>query len=305
MVYHLEANERVSEGMKRIILQCVDHAIFVLEDSGVDRDEGVHDARKHFKQIRAALRLVRDGIGYDVYKRENIYFRDCGRLLAPVRDSFVMVETLDALFDNETGERPPPTFAAVRQMLLEQYQTISRSVLYESNAIPEVVARLHMARSRIHDLPMDGNNFTVLRMGLHRVYRRGRQAMKKAYAEPHPETFHEWRKRVKYLRHHIEILEMVCPTLLNNLANELHQLSDQLGDDHDLAELRHTLIVNPPIFNDGKALPTYIRLIDQRRTELELAARPLGDRLFAVKPSAFVERIAAYWEAWRVEEIQK
>jgi hypothetical protein len=34
---------------------------------------------------------------------------------------------------------------------------------------------------------------------------------------------------------------------------------------------------------------------------LEGKARPLGSRLFAEKPRAFAQRLAAYWQLWRVE----
>jgi hypothetical protein len=104
-------------------------------DPSIDRDEGVHNARKGFKRIRAALRLVRDEIGEDIYKRENICFWDCSRLLAGARDSFVMVETLDALTDYYTHQLPSRAFAGVHEKLLNRYHTISRQTLYEGDTI--------------------------------------------------------------------------------------------------------------------------------------------------------------------------
>ena len=293
--YHLETNKLVSEGIKRIILERVDQAINDLVDPAIDRDEGVHDARKCFKRIRAILRLVRNGIGQDIYRRENICFRDCGRLLAPARDSFVMVETLDALVAHFAEELPMQTVADVRGKLLERYDTISRKVIYESTVIEDVVAILWEARERILELPIECEGFLALSKGLQRVYRRGRQAMIAAYADPHPEAFHEWRKHVKYLWYHLEILEMLWPNfLLDGLASELHQLSDYLGDDHDLAELHHTLTENLQVYGDKNALLTVARLIAQRRLELEMAARPLGERLYFDKPQVFIRQIAAH-----------
>lgn len=302
MAYRLEADEPISEGIKRIILERLDRAINDLVDPSIDRDEGVHNSRKSFKRIRAALRLVRDEIGADIYKRENICIRDCSRLLAAARDSLVMVETLDALTDYYTQQLPPHAFAGVCEKLLDRYQIISQHVLYESKVIEQVAATLQEARERIIDLPIKCEDFSALNTGLQRVYRRGRRAMAKAYADPEAEAFHEWRKRVKYLWYHLDILEMLWPSLLDNLANELHQLSDYLGDDHDLAELRHILIENPRLFSDNRELLALVTLIDQRRSELEAAARPRGERIYFDKPQAFVNRITAYWEAWRDEE---
>jgi len=301
MAYHLEADEAISDGLKRIIVECVDQAINDLGDPSIDRDEGVHSARKKFKRIRAALRLVRDEIGQDIYKRENICFRDCAQLLAGARDSFVLVETLDALTDYYAPQLPPHAFAGVREELLNRYHTISRQALHESAAVEKVATRLQKTRKRILAWPIKGQDFSALHKGLRRVYKGGRRAMSRAYADLQVETFHEWWKQVKYLWYHLEILEMVWPTLLVDLACELHQLSDYLGNDHDLAELRRILTENPQLVSDKREALALVTLIDLRRSELEMIARPLGERIYYDKPQAFVKRMAAYWEIWQNE----
>ncbi|HKN40971.1 MAG TPA: CHAD domain-containing protein [Acidimicrobiia bacterium] len=65
--------------------------------AGLDPDEAAHDARKRAKKLRALLRLVRPELGDDVYRRENRALRDAARRLSPVRDAWVLVETLDGL----------------------------------------------------------------------------------------------------------------------------------------------------------------------------------------------------------------
>src|SRR3970282_1293730 len=97
MAYRLEANENVSTGIRRVILERVDQALNDLTNPDKDRDKGVHDARKNCKRIRAALRLIRGEIGDELYRQENIRIRDAARLIASARDSWVMVETLDKL----------------------------------------------------------------------------------------------------------------------------------------------------------------------------------------------------------------
>jgi hypothetical protein len=67
------------------------------------------------------------------------------------------------------------------------------------------------------------------------VYKRGRNRLFDAYAAPSPDNFHEWRKRTKYLWYHVRILRPLWPAVLEELANEIHELSNLLGLDHDLA----------------------------------------------------------------------
>lgn len=75
MSYQLESTEKLSTGLKRIVREQIDDAIHQLTDLPDGQAEAVHDVRKRFKKIRAVLRLVRDEIGSDVYKRENVFYR--------------------------------------------------------------------------------------------------------------------------------------------------------------------------------------------------------------------------------------
>ena len=52
---------------------------------------------------------------------------------------------------------------------------------------------------------------------------------------------HDWRKRVKDLWYHERLLAPTCGPTVRGHAKELDRLSDLLGDDHDLALLRHEL----------------------------------------------------------------
>lgn len=303
MSYRLEQNETLPEGIKRIAKEQIDQALEQLREAPEGRNEAVHDARKRFKKIRAVLRLVRDEVGKDVYRAENICFRDAGRRLSDVRDSFVMIETVDDLANRYADQLAEDVFAGVRQTFVEQHQEIMEQILDKQKGMEEVAAVIETARQRVDSWPVDRDDFSAISGGLRRVYKRGRNRLADAYADPVPENFHEWRKRVKYLWYHTRILEPVWPDILEELADQVHDLSDYLGDDHDLAELRQAIIDRPQSFGNERDLEMLVALIDRRRTELEAAARPLGERIFAEKPDEFVDRLAAYWPIWRQQDV--
>ena len=101
--------------------------------------------------------------------------------------------------------------------------------------------------------------------------------MQRAYADPEdPDKFHEWRKRVKYLWYHMDILQQAWPVMLQDTANELHLLSDFLGDAHDLVVLKETLLAEPELSEGNQNLTTLLALIDRRRSSLEEASWTLG-----------------------------
>ena len=127
--------------------------------------------------------------------------------------------------------------------------------------------------------------------------------MNLAYLHPSPENFHEWRKRVKYLWHQVEVLLLIQPEILTEMANELHALSDYLGEDHDLAVLRNT-ILTAPIYADWESEALlFVQIIDQERLVLEKYALALGGRLFSFTPKKFIRRMKTYWRTWECEKI--
>lgn len=299
MNFQLEAGEPIPTAIKRILTEQVDAIEQWMRHSEEGRAEAVHNARKSCKRIRAVLRLVRDEIGEDVYRRQNLYYRDTARLLSPIRDSAVLVETIDSL--KQADGLSSELLGVIREELVNRRDAILAERLDRQNVMAQVAERMQYGRASIADLPLRQEDFTALAGGLRRVYRRGRKQMALAYAQPRQaQNFHEWRKQVKYLWHHLEILQPVWPVVLAGLAQELHRLSDFLGDAHDLAALEQIVQAEPqtlaPNFSDR---PRLLILIEQRQQALEQAARPLGQRIYHEKPGAFTRRLYAYWRCWQ------
>jgi CHAD domain-containing protein len=125
--------------------------------------------------------------------------------------------------------------------------------------------------------------------------------MTDAYEERSPESFHEWRKRVKYLWYHMRILRPIWDDVLDELADSIHDLSDYLGDHHDLTELKILVQDKPEWFDDEREHSLLLGLIERRQTELEAEARTVGMRVYSEKPKAFTRRMADYWVAYQLE----
>ncbi|MFW5748901.1 MAG: CHAD domain-containing protein [Chloroflexota bacterium] len=309
MPYRLKPRESIPNGIQRILTEQVERALAQLRGITTTREEGtqaareqnderIHDARKRFKKARAVLRLVRDEIGETVYHQENVAYRDAGRALAPMRDSAVMLETLDGLTDHYADSLGPHAFDSIRGYLLDIQQAVREQIL-DGDTVARVIDNVDAARGRIAALPVSDTTFGAFYDGLKRVYKRGCKAMADAYDDPTTEHFHEWRKRVKYLWYHTRLLRVSWPDVLDPAADAIQDLSDDLGDDHDLAELRERVTRRPIIDADLETRQALIGLIDRRRLTFRARARPRGLRIYAEKPKVFVKRMARYWEASR------
>jgi CHAD domain-containing protein len=298
MSYRLKNHETVPDGIKRVILEHMDTILHAAQTTDGNRDEAVHDVRTSLKKIRALLRLVRDEMGDDAFGQENVCFRDAGRRLSAVRDAAVLIETFDALTEHFSAQLAPDAFTDLRKGV-KQASTTPRAE--KQRALVLVAETIGQARQRVGHWPLGRDDFAALAPGVERAYRQGRRGLADAVDQPSVEHFHEWRKQVKCLWYQIRLMKPIWPNMLEPFADELKALGDYLSDDHDLAILRERILEQAARLDDRTVLEALIALIDQRRGELQAEATPLGARVYAEKPRAFVGRLHAYWQAWRAE----
>ncbi len=286
--YRLNEDEPLPDGIRRIARGRIDHAIDELRGkTDSTPEEAVHEARKDMKKLRALLRLARGELGEDTFSRENACFRDAARELAGARDSDVMLETLGAL------ELSPGVGFELRKAI--EADRRRNGAGDRAGAARDALAILKEARNRVGDWPLEHDSFEAVAGGLGRTYRRGRRALKAAGAEPSVEALHEWRKRVKELWYDHTLLCALWPPVMAAAGDEAHELSELLGDDHDLAVLASWVSEN------GEAGPELFEAVDRRRDELQQEAFALGARVYAEKPRAFVRRLGRLWDASEAE----
>jgi CHAD domain-containing protein len=299
--YRLLAREPVAPGIKRVIAARIDDAVAHLRgEADSDAAEGVHEARKDIKKIRSALRLARDSIGDDVWRLENDHYRDCARRLSGFRDAEILVEALDGLAER-FGETAGKRFDRLRQELDRENRAAYEDGTIE-RPMASAAAELDAGRSRIDALPLGGDGWDPIGPGIQRSYRRGRKRLRGVEEEASLTNLHELRKRVKDLWYQLRLIRDADPDMLSPLADHAHDLSDHLGDDHDLALLRDQVQRRPAAFANPGDRRHLLEEIDQRRGELQFAAISLGRRIYAEKPKKFTKRLESRWEAWRERE---
>ena len=209
----------------------------------------VHTARKALKQLRALAALV------GAPKRDDRALRDAGRLLAGARDAEVLAGLLDVIgpsLDASTDD-----FEAARAELARDVERTRAALDLDGTR-----RLLVDVAGRIGAWPSDPD----LAKGFRRGYKDARDR---------PADYHEWRKAVKRHWHHCEALG------LEERAERVHELSDLLGDDHDL----HVL---------GERLPTLAGMstvVAARQGALREQSLALGAALFEAKPSKATEEL--------------
>lgn len=299
MAYRFRRRASMAHEVRRVVRERLDKAAQQLDSEPAAREEGIHEARKRFKEIRAVLRLARAGLG-DRYTVENRWYRDAGRALAEARDAQAAIETWHKLEQRFPELAQCPESEVLRGRLKRRLRRLARGDGTGERARVEILRSLPAARERLERWPLEGSGFVLIGDGLERSYRQGRRAMHRACGEAADElTFHEWRKRVKDLWYHTRLLAPLWHEIMHVRETALKTLSDQLGDDHDLAMLAQLRRDRPRLFGPKAFADLASAKMALRQRELRRDACALGGLLYAEGARAYAKRMAVYWELWR------
>jgi hypothetical protein len=318
--FALLPGEGPDEGLRRIALGQLDLALELL-DGEIEPERAalaVHETRKALKRLRALIRLLEKELPPRSFAAENASLRDMARRLAAARDAEVMLGTLEQLLSRhprKLGRRR--SLARLRQQLAaERDRAAASALLGDAVARCEVIDELRAMRSRVlrWRLP-ERPGMELATEGLGRIYRQGRRRHRRVARGRGDRTraMHEWRKRVKDLRHVAEMLDRRDPGGRGNhrrdrggagrrrklreagrirrVAKRADALGEVLGEDHDLAVFAGRARSDPGIQLGRRTRKTLLRSIRRRRRALRRRALRDGARLYRRRPKAFVARV--------------
>lgn len=295
MGYKLRPKEPAAE-VRKVARQGIDKAIEALGAPVAERAEGVHQARKRFKELRALLRLVRKPLGAD-FKCENRRLRDLGRALAESRDAAAMLESWDLLAQRFTEPFAEVAFKQARRRLQDRARRAETTTSGIEERIAEVIGELTSLRERVGTWKLNAKGFDLFAAGVRRTYADGCAELAKVRVDMSDEQLHEWRKRVKDHWYQTRLLTPSWPKLMQLRSDTLKRLADLLGDDHDLAMMRQLMQSEPELFGLPDQCERLDVMIAERRSELQSDALRIGGDIYVDAPDELVERWRRYWVA--------
>ncbi len=284
-----------------MLLELIDNSVFNFAKGNGSFKEDVHEIRKNFKKIRTVTRLIRSDLEAESFRIENAFYRDSGRILSDLRDSTVLIYTFDKLLKSSELEMSNFDFSIFRDFLVEKHKNISANKHKKSQVINSLSTDLLLARSRVFDWPISGDNFKIIRKNLQKIYEQGQRFMYAVFSEAIKENVHEWRKSVKDLWYSMRILSNLWPEIMSPLVILLGKLADTLGDTNDMFLLKERIIANQSKFKDDQHTRELINFIDRRIIDLLRDARSIGRKVYSEDSKYFIGRMQNYFEIWRSE----
>ena len=243
----------------------------------------LHDARKNLKKFRALIRLIRYFIPNEKYVFLNTSARDIARTLATARDFDSAVEACERNYPklnryekNLTTRLKKKIIKYKKQVKIGQEKEINLQIL---SKIKETVNLIDF--TNISD---DEVIFAYKKM-----YRKTKKYLKFLTQDDEIFYFHEWRKNVKYLRYQSAFLKTFWPDYYLWFENQLHILSDVLGNMQD--NLLLSEYIKKHLFLKNMAAETYIYRTSKLNKELKINSLNKGELILTETSKSIEKRL--------------
>ncbi len=297
MGYALRPDRRLQREVRRVADERLGGAIEQLDRAlgdapdPVDLEAIVHDVRKRCKASRGLARLTKPALG-DEFRTFDRTVRDAANELSTLRDAHALLGTLDTLL----ATRPDD---AVLQEMRNRHAAVSVDASNSARTTGDV--RLTTARAKLAEAHTMSQRWKLphgadtLESGIAATYRQGRSALRRVRSHPTDQRLHDWRKAAKYLWYQMQLVHDAAPSVLGPLVDELDQLAEALGDDHDLTVLVELLEAGSDSIYTASEVGHVCELARQRQAGLRDRAIRSGATIYAEPNRAFAHRVARYW----------
>ena len=292
MAYTLKPGRSIRNDVRRLADKQLTLAIASLQGIGAPKgDQGIQEARRRVKKIRALVRLVQSSLGR-ASRSANKRLRCVNRLLAPVADGASVVETLARFDARHAHALPRRLIASIRKELVQRRLHIDRQARLNP-VLQASIGLLEAERQRVRRWRPETGGFRAVRRGLKTTVRQAKRAMGLSLEHPTTEHYHYWRRRVKDHWLQVRLLEARCGNGLVGDERALEALDGCLGELHNWMLLEATLTTDTLLPRQDTART--LRLLRRDQTALRRRAQQLGARVYRETPQQFVTRAKRAW----------
>ena len=218
-------------------------------------------------------------MGPHAFREQDATLRTAGRALGAARDATVMAAALDAL-----AERDGVDEADLDGLREHVAATLEAATADLDRSAEIALSALRRGRTQLANLTRERRHARAPwcpDCAAHAGAAASRAGSRRATRAPLGTCTPS--RAIKDLAHaRLELLRDVDPVTLGKVRSRARQLSDLLGEDHDLAALRELA----PAENAAAR-----SAIDDRRAQLQADAVALGARLFARSPRRLARRV--------------
>lgn len=279
------------------LVQAISHqaekASYFCGAENISSNQKVHELRRGFKRIRALLRFFQE-IPDNPAAQLNEDIRNFGKLLAPLRESAVNVDLFDKEISNN-NHLPEKKIRNSRELLSQKNRLLVERGFLENN----LNNTIRTFFDGFEAILTKNNNELPNRIQLfHEVsqsYLKSITVYRQLPVNPHPDEWHELRKKLKRLWYQLDFIKFLHPRYFKLKTDQLNKITDQLGDDHDLHVFAEDLLAEGYKF-DTEELRILTNQIEHLREINQLKLQVRLKQFFTAPPVEFDQKLERFFK---------
>lgn len=202
----------------------------------------VHEMRKTFKRLRALTRFYMDYPDEfpPDYRTQIKYF---GRSFSVMRESFVNIQ----IFERIAAENhivPERKMKAVREKLIVKNTLVIEQGFLQAEGYLPIQNFGKLIANQLERFEIGQPSLVQIVKQLEVSYLEAFELFRQIPAGSDPELIHELRKKMKRLMYQYDFIRFMHPRFFKSKTFQLNNITEQLGEDHDLfiflEELKNT-----------------------------------------------------------------
>ena len=254
----------------------------------VSSNLAVHEIRKCVKRIRALLKFY--SVTPESYSLLfNKQFQNLGRILAPIRESFVNTQ----IFERVTSGNaliPERKIKQAKELFQEKNRILTESLVGENGEFSRILKLVQEFEFQIKNSPGELPSVKQVCVELCNSYSLSFLLFDKPELIMDGNELHELRKKLKRLWYQLEFVKFMHPRYFRMKSDQLNKITENLGEDHDLYVFLNEL--NSDGFDFGSdELLILTNLIEHQRELNQLKMNPRIKQFFNEYPEDFNQKM--------------
>ncbi len=285
--------QKIGNKLLQAVSRQAGKAAYFCAAENISANQKVHELRRGFKRLRALLRLFTE-IPESPALQLSEDIRNFGKVLAPLRESAVNLD----LFDREIASNsllPEKKIKAAREMLTEKNKQLLVRGFWENN-LHNTIRTFFDGFEKVLIMNNSGlpEKIHICRE-INRSYITSYHLYRQMPANPHPEEWHNLRKKLKRLWYQFEFIRFLHPRYFKLKTDQLNKITDQLGDDHDLHVFSEDLLNEKYAFDEEQLL-VIINQVENLREMNQLKLQLRLKQFFTAPPAEFYQKLERFFK---------
>lgn len=192
----------------------------------------VHEMRKTFKRMRALLRF------YKAFPEEfspdfNLQIKYFGKALTNMRESYVNLQFFERITAGNAMV-PERKIRAARELFTEKNRVVVEKGFFAAEGSDTIMKFTGVLSTQMVDVSLPILSQQQFISELEESYLKSYQIYQELTVFSNPEMIHELRKKLKQLYYQFDFIRYVHPRFFRLKTYHLNNITEQLGEDHDL-----------------------------------------------------------------------